>query len=527
MASYKTGGMYAFDGHGLGIQDVSGQIGAWYRLGDTFSFTGEDDSAGTVNRFYRDNDAYIDTDEHITSPHNILLLASQTIGNKTLYIGHFGMMNGGVMYPQVVLSEDEDLTNYFISYGASYSDTWHFGYNWLYFYKKIVSSNVSELWLAYGGNYEGTPLELASAQDLVNNHEGFGYNPNTICVLTLDGANVDPDDLPMEPDASAPDGGYGNYDNDSDNIPVPTLPVLGPANSGFLTVYNPTIAELHSFANFLWSQDVFDTIKKFIASPMELIVSLSVVPVEPVAGSSTQIKIGGIATGVSSTVVPSSYLQFNCGSVNVREYYGNALDYSATKMSIFLPFIGMRELKTDEIMGGTINVVYNVDIVSGSCVAFVLVSKWGLTSVLYSFEGNLASQIPIASRDFSTVYTSIARGVIDTAVSAGTGNMIGAGASAGQTAMAVMAGKPTMTRSGSLSATAGLMNIPTPYIVVERPVQSYPKDALKFYGAPSNITARLGDLKGYTEVESVILDIACTDEELGMIEEKLKEGVIL
>lgn len=72
------------------------------------------------------------------------------------------------------------------------------------------------------------------------------------------------------------------------------------------------------------------------------------------------------------------------------------------------------------------------------------------------------------------------------------------------------------------------MSVQSPYLIVERPRQSLAKGYNTFEGYPSNITSRLGDLSGYTAVESVHLEgINATDSEISEIESLLKGGVIL
>lgn len=342
---------------------------------------------------------------------------------------------------------------------------------------------------------------------------------------TFDGQTYEPQEIKTG-ETSGEGGGNGDYDETSDSIDFPILPVLSAVGSGILTLWNPSITELRAFSDYLWSNDVFDTIKKFISSPMELIVSLAIVPVAPpIDSNSSHICIGGIDTEVPCHKLTSQYMTFDCGTINVNEYYGNALDYGVyTRLSIYLPYIGVRELKSDEIMGGSIQVKYNIDLATGSCVACIKCTRQMLESVLYTFEGNLSAQIPLSSRDFSSMYTSLARAVIDTAVTGGVGtavDMIGS-------AMSVMSAKPNMTRSGSISSNGGHLGLHTPYLIIERPIQSLPSNAGQYYGYPSNITAQLGTLSGYTEVEYLIeTNIHCTDNEWEEINELLKEGVYL
>lgn len=413
-------------------------------------------------------------------------------------------------------------------------------YFWLavkedYAYSTTTPSRVS-IYGGLGGVKVNDQTDIVSFDDLMlYMNDETPTAPNRcipFCLLEIneaqsfDGQTLTPTGIPVAAD-SEEGGGDGDFDADSDTIDFSILPVLSAVNTGLLTMWNPTVGEVMNLSNYLWSNDVFDTIKKFISSPMELIVSLAVLPVAvPTEDTYSHICIGGIDTGVTSHKVSSQYITFDCGTIDVTEYYGSALDYgSYTRLSIYLPYIGVRELKSDEIMGGAVQVKYNIDVLTGTCIAEIKCTRNRLSSVLYSFEGNMSAQLPLTSRDFSSIYTAIARGVIETTT--GTVNPLSMATNA-QSALSVMSCKPTMARSGSISGNGGHLGLHTPYLIIERAIQSLPKNFNHYMGSPSNITALLSSLSGYTEVEQLIqVNIHCTDTEFDEINALLKEGVYL
>lgn len=521
MASYSIGGHLSAGGFATGTQEASG----WISLGDATTMW-----SGNIlshSQDCLDADAYTGYTDHRTFPANIIPLAEFPLANGVVHLGWYGDLYDDatpeIMSVGFVLSEDGTWdTQYSVS---TFSVPTQVKEGAEYCYMAMYMNPNNELGMYFGmrNAWDGSDIYTYSeALEHMANDASSIAPVFTFPIVDANGNNLTDQDLQFEPDSSTPAWGNGNYDNDSDSIPVPALPTLGAHNCGLLTIYNPSLSELNAFSNFLWSNDVFDLVKKFIASPMELIVSLSVVPVEPVAGSTQTIKIGGISTNVGSTMIGNQYMNFNCGTLNIHEYFGSALDYGYTRVSVYLPFVGVREIKADECMGGALNVQYNIDLATGDCVAFISCFRNGLASVLYSFEGNMASQIPLMSKDFSTIYTSIARGTVGAITSKS-----GVVGSALQSAISVMSNRPNVERAGSFSANAGLLGIHTPYVIIERPIQSDPADSKKFYGRPSNITAVLGNLKGYTEVEEVFLDgLTCTDKEKEMVRTALEEGTI-
>lgn len=353
----------------------------------------------------------------------------------------------------------------------------------------------------------------------------------------------------LPPDPYAPGGiagaggGDGTFDGTSDDIDIPSLPGLSAADTGFITLFNPTLAELRNLAEYMWSPLFsLDTFKKLFADPMNAILGLSIVPVAVPNGGSRNVTVGNISTGITMTVAAHQYVEVDCGTLNVEEYWGAYLDYDPyTKCYIYLPYIGTHPISTDDVMGKSVHIVYHVDILSGACTAFI---KCG-GSVMYQFIGQVASSIPITGDNFTNVINGVLNiaGSIGTMVATGgfsapasvakaglataykAGHNISAGASMAQNVMDM---KPQVEKSAALSGTGGMLSIQVPYMILERPNQAIPENQNTFMGYPSYITDRLGDLSGYTEVEHIHLDnIPCTELEADEILEYLEKGVIL
>lgn len=343
-----------------------------------------------------------------------------------------------------------------------------------------------------------------------------------------DYTEVDPtDNDPYNPGGnSGTGGGTGNFDGTGDNVDFPSLPTLSTVDTGFITLFNPTAAQLKSLANYMWG-DLFDlnTFKKIFADPMDCILGLSIVPVSVPDGGSKTVNVGNISTGITMTTAGSQYVSVDCGTLNVNEFWGAYLDYDPyTKAEIYLPYIGTHPIAVDDIMGKSVHVVYHVDILSGACTAFV---KCG-GSVLYEFIGQCSSSIPITGND----WTNVINGVLSVAGAIGT--MVATGGAAAPMAAGVIAStavnsmKPNVEKSGSMSGTGGMLAVQTPYLILTRPRQALPKNQNKFSGYPSFITRKLSDVSGYTEIESIHLEnIGATEQELSEIESLLKGGVIL
>ena len=350
---------------------------------------------------------------------------------------------------------------------------------------------------------------------------------------------VDPSNpYEFDPDAiSYAGGGTGKFDNASDSIGVPALPTLSAVSAGFVSMYSPTLTQLNQLASFLWTDNLFDpdNFKKLFTDPMECIIGLTIVPVDPTSAGSMSVKVGYIDTGISMARLSTQYAEVNCGTLQADEFWGSALDYSPfTKIHIYLPYVGMREINADDIMGKSVGVVYHIDLLSGACTAFVTAGG----SVLYQFNGQCSINIPLAASNFTEMIhsaisaigtvamTASGAGAASSAVdAAAVGTAANMGAAAANSAIS---SKPTFSHSGQMGGSGGMLAVQTPYIIIERPRQCVADDVNKFAGFPANITYKLYDLDGYTVVDSIHLDgFSCTDNEAAEILSLLKGGVIL
>ena len=345
-------------------------------------------------------------------------------------------------------------------------------------------------------------------------------------------------------DPSSTEGGEdGTFDPYGDDIAFPDLPSVSGVSSGLVKIYKPTIAELQSFARWLYAspldQSIWTTLTKLYSSPFDYIVSLQLLPVDTSAVEASTIKLGPVDTGVTSNRLTSQYYSTPEYTKTIDEYYGSFIDYTPnTKIMLYLPFIGFNEITADDAMAGALSIKYNIDLLTGDCIAFVRIRSKYTNSVMYQYKGNCAAQIPLTGRDFSQIISaglSAATNIGFTIATGGgalelaTAKGKSAAGSILNSVMSVAGTKPTVNRGGAIVGNASHLTGYTPYLLFMRPAASHPKNYEKFKGRPSNITATLGTLTGYTEVDTMISDGYgnATDEEVTEINRLLKEGIYL
>lgn len=332
-------------------------------------------------------------------------------------------------------------------------------------------------------------------------------------------------------------GGGGTFNGKSDTITAPGLPSNGAATTGFITMYSPTAGELRSMASAMWSADISKKLSDIFGTGMNAVIGLSIVPCSVPVGATNAVRLGSVElTGVSMPVCSSQYTSLDCGSVTIPEFWGSFLDYQSTAY-IYLPYCGVYPLDINEVVNCTIAVKYNIDLLSGACVATLTIknNRTGTVSVLDSFSGNVATQIPVTSTSYAGLTSAIigaSRGIVGgvmmlaggpAGIAAGSATIAEAGLS-----VATASNRPEVQKAGSISSAIGALGVQKPYIILRRPVQNIPAGYNDLAGYRSNMVATLGSMSGFTKVSAVIDSITNgTAEDKDEIERLLKEGVVL
>ena len=339
--------------------------------------------------------------------------------------------------------------------------------------------------------------------------------------------------LPTPDNPAVPDT-QPQPDPPNPNVPLePNLeplipPTLDTFPSGTLfTVYNPSSSQLDALGNYLWSGEIIDIISKIWQNPLSAVISLHRVYKAPTVSTSKTIRLGMLDSGVSAPVVSEQFRRFSCGSVLIKEQNKNVTDYSPyASVHIYLPFIGIVPLDVDEVMGGTIEVVYSVDMYTGACLAEVRLTRQPdvpVQKILYTFNGTASQSMPLTSADATGLVSSIAGlGAAAIGVVSGGGALGGAAIAAHSLTHELL----HVGHSGSLSANAGIMGQRIPFVIIGRRF-GYDANAYgQIYGYPTNKTVYLGNCDGFTRVKAIQLKTEATQAEKNEIEALLKDGVI-
>ena len=335
------------------------------------------------------------------------------------------------------------------------------------------------------------------------------------------------------------EGGDQESDDDSDPVAVPDLPSLDISDLGGVNIYKVSAQQVTALFAFLQTTEPTAAILKWITNPIQGIISLHILPYPILGKGADIIRILGLPIANTSATLVKQFQEWDLGGVLVPYGFDNTfLDYEPySKCSIYLPFIGIRPLDMDEVVGQSVNVTYQFDNVSGACIAFVTVNG----AVRYSFTGSCAVGIPINQQNWGQTYIAAAMSAAG-ALAGGIGGAVSAAGNGAGKLGAVVGGvsgaiqgsggigaldKPTISRSGSISGAGAALGVPYPYIIIERPTKASAANPAPVTGLVSGRTLSLGSLSGYNIIEHVHLHgIAATGEELQEIERLLYEGVV-
>lgn len=343
------------------------------------------------------------------------------------------------------------------------------------------------------------------------------------------------------------DGGNGDADWSRTANVLRDLPDNFFTESGMVTVYTPTSAQLMALSDYLWSDNGLDLdqFKKIVNDPFDILMGLNYLPFKVSIAGSKGVNVGNIlsvSTGLTMNYPTKENYSFSFGSVSLKEEMNAFCDYSPhSKLSIHLPFIGTQALDIDLIRRGkynpyTFELVYKYNIVTG-CVMAYLISSDGV--VVYSWAGNVATPIPMATNDYTNTISGL-MGLATSAVGgAVTGGMIGgpAGAVGGALVGAATGGantmaslKPTVTTTGGIGASAATLS-PTldAYFILEQPQMELDNKYKKYNGLPRNRSMKISNKNayGYNEVDGIKLEVnRATQTEKEEIERILRTGYI-
>ena len=190
---------------------------------------------------------------------------------------------------------------------------------------------------------------------------------------------------------------------------------------------------------------------------------------------SNNIILGEYNSNITVHAILKPKALFDMGSITINEKYNNVYDYKNTECILYLPFNDPINLNTEYCINQTLTINYVVDFYSGDTTVNIYSTL--TNNLIYSSIVNVSQHIPFLTSDVS---------VVD-------------------------------KRNPQLNNT-----INTPFIEVTRNI---PYNVNSLFGKPVIDFAQLNSFTGYIEVENVILNVNCTENEKEQIKNILTSGI--
>lgn len=146
-------------------------------------------------------------------------------------------------------------------------------------------------------------------------------------------------------------------------------------------------------------------------NPIDCIISLQRFPFQiPGLGTKAPIRLGkseGSAQGYTTYFIFNTIL-FSGKQIWPR--FGNCfLDYEPyTSYEIYVPFCGTRKLRAEDLIGHTVNVRMQIDLVTGSCTAYIMADEL----VIETINGSCAVDQQLSGAQTATMNANIFNGIL-------------------------------------------------------------------------------------------------------------------
>ena len=173
-------------------------------------------------------------------------------------------------------------------------------------------------------------------------------------------------------------GSYYNYQQAEDDDQIPTIKAVAtkpdtiPTGTQSIHIYDMKDGEINTFMNSLVENfgpngvDVVD-FTKYVNQIYRIPFN---VPTELTTDISN-INVGKYTIDVNTKQINQDKLIIDGGNIVVKPHYNNANDYSPIECTLYLPFTKEVNLNINDIINHTINIKYNIDLLSGTTTIIV------------------------------------------------------------------------------------------------------------------------------------------------------------
>lgn len=184
---------------------------------------------------------------------------------------------------------------------------------------------------------------------------------------------------------------------------------------GLITAYRLNIEELRTLSKSRWNKrelnpvsvsgttiyyvpnDEYIDTAKYVVSLIKLFIPLN-------TENKDKLYFGPYDMDMDCDIIDNDLLVLNCGTVNIKEFYGNSIDYEYTDIEIYLPYIGFIKLATTDFMNKNVSLSYQVNVINGESLAIISADN----NVMATYSCNISVHIPFQLGANEYINTEIA-----------------------------------------------------------------------------------------------------------------------
>ena len=406
---------------------------------------------------------------------------------------------------------------------------------------------------SYTGGFSGTAVRYCTNGDSINRGQsieftkaftsdifnGIKNNVNYKSDEVDDGHGGD-DPSSKDDDGNTFDPSDGEGGNGTGKIPVgddadiPTTPSTSFIASGLNNAYMMSEQMLSDFKDWLYTDDIISYLSKlFSTNPMDGIISLAVLPYRPTTTTSNvNIVIAGKSSTVQARQISVQYQQFEFtyGGLSTK-VWGNMMDFEkGVKMELYIPFVGVVPLDTNECIYKKLRLRYIIDNLTGLGIV-ILYSEKSQASWDKDEKRNYIGNWSFNCRQTCCLSRIDISNMINSAISTVTAGAMGSASGAISGLITTMSQRPQVEKTGSLNACAGYLNSRKPQVIYTLSKLVIGNNQYNRIGRPTYASKLLKDCSGYVRCVEPRVSFnennSPTLEEMNEINNYLAGGVIV
>lgn len=296
----------------------------------------------------------------------------------------------------------------------------------------------------------------------------------------------------------------------------------GTQTTGLLTTtYALSSSQAIALGQKLWTQDYFD-ILKIQTDPIQNIISCKAFPFD-IAGTTADIKIGNVQLNIQGKKVANNTKTITIGDgIDIPRNFNSYLDYAPfTEISVYLPYVGIKPLDVNLVMGKHLTFDYIVDLLTGAGRSRIKINN----TVIAEYDCTIGVDIPLTSSDraqadakhLANIGFGVVAGMRAGAVGAIAGGVSGVinGISDGYHMNQTSGGSPTVASNDCKDI----------YLIYNYPKPLTSNGYAHAHGYPCRAQYTLNNLDGYTQIETIDLKgLELSEEEEKELRDILTSG---